>query len=210
MRPAERLLILAPHPDDEVLGCGGTLALAAARGARTLVVVVFDGAAGDPGRKFPREDYVARRRREARAGGRRLGVGEYRFWNRPEGHRAPEHEIDRGAARLARLVEDWRPDLVLAPWSGDAQGDHQSVARAVERWLEAGPVPCPVWGFEVWSPLVPDALVDVSGVWRAKQEALAEHRTQLAYGDLPGHCLRLAGGHAPGLHEAFCLFGGSP
>ena len=42
MIEAARILCLAPHPDDEVLGCGGTLALAAARGARVHVAVVFD------------------------------------------------------------------------------------------------------------------------------------------------------------------------
>lgn len=203
MIEANRLLVVAPHPDDEILGCGGTLALAGERGADVHVLVVFDGAAGDPERRFDGRDYVERRRREARAGGALVGVEHYHFWGLPEGHLASEAQIDAGAARLARLVHELRPDLVLAPWEGDAHPDHGTVARAVRRMLELHPAPGDVWGFEVWSPLEAEHLVDVSSVWREKVAALEKHVTQLAYDDLVAKMTALASRHEVGLMEAF-------
>ncbi len=206
MITANRLLVIAPHPDDEILGCGGTIALAAERGADVHVLVVFDGAAGDPAGKFQSRDYVARRQREARAAGERLGVTRYTFWNLPEGHLLLEHEIQQGAERLAGLVDDWRPFAILAPWSGDGHPDHQSVARAVETMAGFNDFDVSLWGFEVWSPLQAEHLVDVSSVWAEKLEALGGHETQLAYEDLLEKATQMAQRHQAGLLEAFRRF----
>lgn len=204
MKNAQRLLVLAPHPDDEILGCGGTLALAARRGAQVHVLVAFDGASGDPDGRYDDQDYVHLRQQETRQGGARLGVGGYTFWGLPEGHSPGEADIEHGAQRLAEFVRDWKPDVILAPWHGDQHMDHQSLSVAVTRFLEISPFAGDVWGFEVWSPLQPELLVDVSSVWSRKVEALESHQTQLAYDDLVGRMTRLAERHEMGLQEAFC------
>jgi N-acetylglucosamine malate deacetylase 1 len=204
MREAQRILVIAPHPDDEVLGCGGTIAQHAARGADVHVLVVFDGAAGDPDERFISFDYVGRRQREARAGGRALGVSDYTFWGFPEGHLATEEEIDAGAERLSEFIAEFQPEVVLAPWAGDEQLDHQAVSAAVSRVLDkvtsddAAPE-FETWGFEVWSRLQPDHQIDVSDVWKSKVEAIEQHKTQLAYRDLLGQMRGLAetGGAGP-------------
>lgn len=203
MIEAKRLLVIAPHPDDEILGCGGTMALAAERGAEVHVLVVFDGAAGDPETRFDRADYVARRRGEARAGGKLLGIENYYFWDFAEGHVPSPEEIDVGATRLAELVASLRPDVILAPWSGDAHPDHETVSRALARMLQLTPFGGEVWGFEVWSPLQAEHLVDVSSVWDDKLNALRKHETQLAYDDLVQKITALATRHDAGLLEAF-------
>jgi N-acetylglucosamine malate deacetylase 1 len=206
MIEVESLLVIAPHPDDEILGCGGTIALAAERGAQVNVLVVFDGAAGDPDRLFDLGEYPSKRRREARAGGKHIGVSEYTFWNLPEGHLALEHEIDQGAKLLQELVHTIRPQLVLAPWAGDEHPDHHTVSRAVQRMLELPDTHLDsfdAWGFEVWSPLDPDHLVDVSTVWESKLDALKEHATQLAYGGMIEKLTDLATRHNAGHFEAF-------
>ncbi|MFT7670219.1 MAG: LmbE family N-acetylglucosaminyl deacetylase [Planctomycetota bacterium] len=215
MIEADNLLVIAPHPDDEVLGCGGTIALAAERGAKVHVLVVFDGAAGDPEGRFDVTEYVDRRRCEARAGGAHLGVSDYTFWNLPEGHLALEHEIEAGAWRLQQLIDRIQPDLVLAPWEGDDHPDHKTVSKSVQRMLALSSKSdsrerkrsrkYDVWGFEVWSPLDAEHLVDVSSVWGAKLSALREHRTQLEYADLLGRMTSLARRHNTGLLESFAL-----
>lgn len=206
MIEARRVLVLAPHADDEVLGCGGTLALFAERGARVTVVVVFDGALGDPDGRFDGEGYAARRAAEARAGGAHLGVTSYRFWELPEGHAPSDAELRAFVPRLDALARELRPELVLAPWAGEAHTDHRAVARAVELWLAEGAAPTEVWGYEVWSDLAPEHLVDVSGVWPAKLAALAEHDTQLAYRDLAAWCEARAHRLGAGALEAFRRF----
>jgi len=203
---AERMLVIAPHPDDEVIGCGGTVALAAERGADVQVLVVFDGAAGDPDDRFTGGDpraYVARRRAESRRAGERLGVSRYHFWGLAEGHRPTEEELEAGVRRLAELTRELRPQVILAPWDGEAHPDHETVARAVRRMTELASFDGEVWGFEVWSPLRPEHLVDVSTVWQTKLDALAEHRTQLAYDDLLEKTTALATRLGAGLLEAF-------
>lgn len=208
MIEANRLLVIAPHPDDEILGCGGTIALAAEGGAEVHVLIVFDGAAGDPQLVFESGSYTERRHREARAGGERIGVSGYTFWNLPEGHLALDHELEEGARRLEDLIRDVRPDLILAPWEGDEHPDHQTVSRAVRRWLDgSNRFACEVWGFEVWSPLDADHLVDVSTVWDAKVDALREHVTQLVYTDLIEKMTTLATRHRAGLLESFARLG---
>jgi LmbE family N-acetylglucosaminyl deacetylase len=184
MSAPAKVVVLAPHADDELLGCGGTLARLSAQGADVHVIVVFDGAAGDPRQLFDPSRYVQEREAEARRGGEHIGVTSYEFWRLPEGHVASEEDLAEHLPRLAVALSALAPDLLLAPWSGDGHADHASVARAVEAWVESVNPDCEVWGYEVWSELEPDVLVDVTETWHRKLAGLEEHRTQRAYRDL--------------------------
>jgi len=178
--PRGRVLALAPHADDEVLGCGGTLALHAAQGDPVRVVVAFDGAAG----RSPGASDALVRRGEARTGGRRLGLCDYVFLGHPEGHWPSAAELERGVARLVRELADFRPDVVYAPWMGEQHLDHQVLARAARSALCAARFRGQAWGYEVWTPLVPARVVDVTSTWEQKLAALCAHASQLALADL--------------------------
>ena len=97
------VLVLAPHPDDEIIGVGGTLALHARQGDRVHVVVAFDGAAGlptmDPGQA---RDL---RCREALAGGRALSsvtsALTHQFLEFPEGHEPTDAELQAAKNKIA-------------------------------------------------------------------------------------------------------------
>ena len=95
------------------------------------VVVAFDGRRGDPNERFDAEEYVARRREEARAAAAHLGLGEYEFWDHPEGHEPTASQLLDGARAVAASIERFRPDLVYAPWIGEQHVDHHTLARAV-------------------------------------------------------------------------------
>src|SRR5688572_29127120 len=119
--PHARVLCLAPHADDELLGCGGTLALHRLQHDPVRVVVAFDGRLGlDAG------EVAERRKREALRGGAILGLSDYVFLDHPEGHVPTDQELERGADELAREVARFVPDLVYVPWLGDAHRDHRS------------------------------------------------------------------------------------
>lgn len=183
--PRGPVLVVAPHPDDEVIGCGGTIAAHVARGDRVRVLVVFDGALGDPDARFgEREGYVERRAREALAGGARLGVTDYRFLNLPEGHRATRLQLERGAERIAREVRELGARCVYAPTTRDAHLDHRQTARAVERALSLVDERVEAWGYEVETPVDAERLVPIDAHLARKRAALAEHATQTAYRDL--------------------------
>ena len=177
--PRGRVLALVPHADDDVIGCGGTLAKHVAQGDEVTVVVVFDGRRGDPEELHDAEAYVERRRQEARSAGAVLGLADYHFWDYPEGHEPSGPELASAARRIADLMRSQRPDLVYAPWIGEHHLDHHVLARGVRLALEATSFAGEAWGFEVWTPLVATRIVDVTEVQDAKRKALELHRSQI-------------------------------
>ncbi len=176
--PRGRVLILAPHPDDDVIGCGGTLKKHAAQGDPVHVVVAFDGRRGDPSERFDPAEYVERRRREARAAAAHLGLGDYEFWDNPEGHEPAPSQLLEGARAVAACIERFRPDLVYAPWVGEQHIDHHSLGRAVRLAVSLTGTRAEAWGYEVWTPLVPTRIIDITDVFEAKRAALLEHTSQ--------------------------------
>ncbi len=124
---ARRVLVFAPHADDEVFGCGAALASLAARGAAVTVVVLTDGA-GDIADAGERRRIAATRLAESRAALAALGGGEVReagFRDRGLGDDAP-----RLRAALAREIAAVRPDLVFVPSPVEIHPDHRALAAA--------------------------------------------------------------------------------
>jgi len=135
---AGRLLVLAPHMDDETLACGGTILLHAHK-AEVHCLFATDGA-GSPAPLLPwqgRADHglAARRRDEAVSAAGQLGVpsGNLHFLDLPDGKLAA-HRGELVAA-LARSVSQLNPDFVLAPFRYDVHPDHVALNRAIRRVL---------------------------------------------------------------------------
>jgi LmbE family N-acetylglucosaminyl deacetylase len=189
-------LIIAPHPDDESLGCGGLIAECCQAGRPPVVVFLTDGAMSHPASKnFPRERLIHVREREAIAAAASLGLATERliFLREPD-TKAPREgrELDRVVNRIARLANRFWCSCILAPWRFDPHCDHEAAARIAEKVAAArndiSHVSYPVWG---WT-LPPEKTVDDSGStgWRLdissrldlKHRAIAAHRSQ--YGDL--------------------------
>lgn len=182
--PRGRVLLLSPHADDDVIGAGGTVCLHAAAGDPVHVIVVYSGLRGDPDGRYSPEEYLALRKREARAGGAHLGFRDYEFWDYPEGHEPSPEDYRVAARRLAQRIGELRPDIVYAPWVGEYHIDHHVLARATRMALSALDFRGTAWGYEVWTPLVPTKIVDITHVYELKVAALREHRSQLEYNDL--------------------------
>jgi len=121
--------VVAAHPDDEVLGVGGTMAMLAAAGARLRLIAVTDGEASHPGAN---PAAIARTRvQESAAALQVLGVPDIEV-NRlrlPDaGLAAHEDEL---AARLSEQCAGF--SICLAPWDADAHADHEATGRAARR-----------------------------------------------------------------------------
>ena len=179
--PPGPVLVLAAHPGDELVGCGGTLALHAAQGTRVHVVVVFDGAGAAGRGAAQREELAARRRAECLAGGRHLALERYEFWDYPEGREPTPDELFFGARLLAGRIAELAPRTLYVPWDGEQRHDQRILAHGTRLALEMVECPLTVVGYEIWTPLGATRVVDISGVCEAKQAALREHRS------LPGH-----------------------
>jgi len=174
----ERLMVLAPHPDDEVIGCGGLICHHADEGRAIQVVIATDGSAAES--DLPNLAEV--RENESRAGLRRLGVGDVVFLRHP----------DRGLEASRKLQDDlrdaitsFRPDLITCPHPNEIHPDHRALATALiallqsDRDLAASLAMVRVAFYEVSSPLRPNTLVDVTAVADRKTAAIREHHSQL-------------------------------
>lgn len=162
------VLCLAPHPDDEAVGPGGTLALLTAAGARVTVVFATDGEA-TRGSALGREELAAARRAEAVRSCQILGVAATRFLGLPDGDVAA-HVDD-----VVAVIRDVPADAVFVPWFGDGHDDHRAPSDAVvAASLGAG---VEVWGYETWTPLPANRIVDITAVVERKRAAIGAHRT---------------------------------
>jgi LmbE family N-acetylglucosaminyl deacetylase len=134
------VVVIAAHPDDEVLGVGGTMALLAAAGARVRLVAITDGEGSHPA--ADPAGLAARRVTETAAALRVLGAQRTEIirLRRPDtGLTGCEAAL---AAELHALTAGF--DVCLAPWPWDAHADHEAAGRAARR-------ACPATlGYPVW------------------------------------------------------------
>lgn len=218
--PGSRVLVLAPHMDDETLGCGGSLYRHALAGDAVTVVYMTDGRKGDPAlnarelgsaeRERLEDDLAATRREEARRSATVLGVRDLRFLE----NRDQELRVSPRTRRQVReLLETLGPDLVYLPFPTDHHPDHQATNRIFFAALSAarGIDPPLCAGYEVWAPLEPNCLVDITAIAEIKRRALAEFTSQMAVIDY-GRCIMglhayrsITHLHGRGFAEAFVL-----
>jgi LmbE family N-acetylglucosaminyl deacetylase len=173
------ILVIAPHPDDEVIGCGGTICLHADRGDRVVAVFLTSGELGL--KQVSRETAWAIREREAKAAASILGLAGTIFLRLPDW--SVGQHVSAGAALLKPILKRERPELVFLPHPKEWHPDHQAARPLLQRALRgAKPPTSPVLRtYEVWTPFAAGEEVhDISKVMRRKLRALRSHRSQLA------------------------------
>lgn len=174
-----RVLVLAPHPDDETIGAGGTLAILAAAGAAVTAVILTDGER-TRGTGLISQSIGRRRTSEAAEACRRLGLPHPRFLGLPDG--SLEGVLPELSRRVAAVIAETSPNAVFLPWFGDGHGDHRAVTAALAAAAPASGLM--VWGYEVWSPLPANRLVDITAAIDRKRQALSVHVTAARAFDL--------------------------
>jgi LmbE family N-acetylglucosaminyl deacetylase len=124
---ARRVVVAAPHPDDEVLGAGGLLALLTAAGVAIEIIAVTDGEASHPDAGLDPAELAERRTAETAAALGLLGVDALVIRLRVPDGGVAECEDEVAGALEARLGPDaW----CLATWAGDGHPDHEATGRA--------------------------------------------------------------------------------
>ncbi|MBI0476683.1 PIG-L family deacetylase [Sphingomonas sp. MA1305] len=175
-----RLLVVAPHPDDEAIGAYAMMTRLRRRGVAVQVVVVTDGAASHPSSvRWPHRKLVAERRRECRRVLRRIGVtaAAVTFLDLPDG----QLHLCAAAARrgLARAMGNHGPTLLVSPAHDDDHADHRTVAACVEALRRPGvrTLAYPVW--PAGCAVTGAGALFLTGQERlAKRYALRSYRTQ--------------------------------
>lgn len=184
---ARKVLVIAPHPDDEIFGCGGAIALYARQGVPVHVHILTDGAgyAQDAQRAQIRATRQAESRQALACLGSGIGCdfGAYQ-------DRALLQESGLIAHMLA-LIEQHQPQLVIAPSPWEIHPDHQACARAaaaaVMHWQRRAQAHLGLLLYEIGSPLRANLLLDISAVWDLKEEAMQSFASQLQQQDYIRH-----------------------
>ncbi|MDX1998289.1 MAG: PIG-L family deacetylase [Thermoanaerobaculia bacterium] len=170
-----RLLVVAPHMDDEVIGCGGLIQHCRAGGGHVSVVFLTDGASG----KHSREELgmtCLERREESASAARILGIQERTYLNFPE--RKLEEAIASPGA-LARVIREERPDVITYPAAGEFHPDHRSAHDWVLAAHAASGSTARLLGWEIWGNCQPThGLATSAAFWQKKLAAIKVYRTQ--------------------------------
>lgn len=163
------MLVLVPHPDDEVFGCGGLLAWVSGHGVRVRVLVLTDGGVAWD---------VTQREAESRAA---ASILEYlRHPDDLQFLRQPDRGLLPDAALLCVLEAHARSigaDWIVAPSPFEVHPDHR--AACVAGIELAKRIACRLMCYEVGQPLIPNCLVDITALAERKQQAMACFESQL-------------------------------
>lgn len=174
------VLVIAPHPDDESIGPGGTIARHVASGDGVYILVLTSGERGFPSHDST-ADHARRSLREAECAeaSRRLGASLLPFARLPDGALSASSTV--AAHALADALAALRPERVYLPHEADEHEDHRAVASILRAAVQrSGFVPWAL-GYEVWSPMPWfDQVEDISDVLDRKLHAIAAYPSQLA------------------------------
>jgi LmbE family N-acetylglucosaminyl deacetylase len=181
-----KILVLATHPDDEVLGCGGAIARHTARGDRVEVVIVTRGAP-----ELYTAEQVSALRQELHAAHSILGVAVAHFLDfpAPKLDQVPQHEL---ADSIAARIREYRPETVYFPHRGDLHSDHRAVFQAalvaarpigeqsVRRLLSYETLSETEWSAPIGEEaFLPNVFIDIAEYLEKKKQAMAAYRSQL-------------------------------
>jgi len=172
--PGESMLVLAPHPDDEVFGCGGAILRHLEKGGRVQVVIFSDGGYGAPDGE--REAYVARRRQESLAAASVLGYGEPVFRDHKD---RSLHYGEALVDEIVSTVQQSAADLICAPSVMEMHPDHRALGMATVEAIRRIDLPLRLGLYEVGVPLHPNLLLDISAVAHRKNAAMRCFASQI-------------------------------
>lgn len=182
------VLMIAPHPDDETLGCGGTLALLRQQGCHVKVAIITDGSQGDP-LGYSAEEVVSRRQRESITALNILGIQDVICLHAPDSHYQYTETI---ATQLTALLENYQADWILLPSVLDYHRDHVAISLSLlELWQQHG-CEAQVFCYETWGPIPATWVVDITAVFPLKQQSISCYQLPMKYCDYTSACVGMA------------------
>jgi len=171
------VLVIAPHPDDESIGCGGTICLHADRGDRVAAVFLTSGEMGLT--DLSEGDARRTRERESEDAAGILGISSVTFLRRPDKHL--EQDTLHAAEALKPILEREKPEIIYLTHERDFHRDHRASVSIVQTAVRASEIATPaLLSYEVLTPLTEfDRAEDISAVIRRKLKAVCAHRSQV-------------------------------
>jgi N-acetylglucosamine malate deacetylase 1 len=169
-------MVICPHPDDESIGCGGTICKHVAEGDVVQVELLTSGEKG--GHDLDEAEVAKLREEEAMAAAAILAVEHVEFYRQPDGDlRAVRPLVDR----LAKRISDCKPSIIYAPHAAEQHPDHRAALQLLQRSLRSLDIDEPprVLAYEVWTPLQQlDEIVDITPYMETKLRAISAYSSQ--------------------------------
>lgn len=181
--PSRDVLVLATHPGDETLGCGGTIRHLTRHGTPVDVLFLSWGEIlpEDAGtyQGAVTADQAGQRRREALAACQLLGVHEVHALDGIGGHLNEQPDL---TLRLAQFFTQFGYQRLLCPSLEEKHPDHAAAVRGIRSALAAAPRVQDIWFYEVWTPLVPNLVLPIDRTIEDKLAAIDQYQSLLAAG----------------------------
>lgn len=170
-----RVMVIAPHADDETFGCGGTIYKHHLAGDRITAVFMTDGGKGDNlAGGITGQALIELREQEARAAADALGISECVFLrNADTSLECSPHTV----GQLRRLLDALQPDVVYAPSPLETHRDHRQACAIAAHALAGYPRPLQVYLYEIWAPIPANCAVAID--LGRKIDALRNYRSQM-------------------------------
>lgn len=170
------VLVIAPHPDDESIGCGGAVCLHSIAGDRVSVAFLTSGEQGL--KHLPTDQAKSLREHEARAAAEILGVSSIHFLRAPDWHLLDT--VESTAAALKPILQRESPHRIYLPHPQEWHPDHQACLPIVCAALGERETHPTLLGYEVWTPMSHyNDGIDMTSVLPQKLEAIRCHQSQV-------------------------------
>lgn len=174
------ILVLSPHPDDEIFSIGGILAKLQRNGEKITVLYFCDGSKGTP-QGIRDSSLVIKRKKETKEAAKIIGINNLIFWGYKDGFLQLTRTSMKG---LYNLISEIKPDIIFLPSLIDNNPDHLAVNEifyyAFYKYPEKSfNFPVLIAMYELWTPQFPNRIINISDVINIKKEAMKCHKTQL-------------------------------
>ena len=186
---ARRVLCIQPHPDDNEIGMGGTIAVLAARGCEVHYLTVTDGDLGNRDITATREQTAEQRRKETETAGRHLGATFFHYLHHGDSTLKDVKELSIEIAQVIRKVQ---PEVIFCPdpylhyeghydhvVTGLAAADAFHLSGVRHFPLEDGCLAFNAGAIGFYFTAQPNTVIDISAYFERKFEAIALHQSQM-------------------------------
>jgi len=179
--PAGNVLVLAPHPDDEVFGCGGAIMQHICQGNSVHVIIATDGGAAIE-QPNPEDllTYINTRQQESCQAAQILGYGQPEFWQIPD--RSLETQTDL-VIKIKQLIEAKNYSFIYIPSILEIHPDHYALAMSAIEAVCQIPQAVTLIMYEIGVPLFPNQLLNITPFIARLEQAMACFTSQLALND---------------------------
>jgi len=178
--PDKRTLVLSPHPDDDVIGCGGALSLLTKQNTEVKTVYLTQGSSGSENRLSLSEKKTLGKTREdeARKASGEMGVLDVEFWRYKDGDLSSGQAIGK---LMKEVLAKYNPEVIFCPTFQDPHPDHAETIKILYGSMKSMPhFNGEIWMYEVWSPLFANRLLKIDQYIETKKQALVSHKSQLS------------------------------